>query len=445
MSNSTLNRLTDRYDALMDGVKGADVMTPEGKRLNAIADRAQLLDHPDFNTRKAGAIAYRQAYNDHAELAAATLIDIAAERTTLAKLRGYASAPERAYARRLQLSENSVRDLLNEMMKHAAVLKAYQQILVDDTHRLTGAEQVASFDLTAKQNYKWRPRSFQETQQLILHALTPLGKAYVDEFAWLLEPDNHALDIADGPNRVTENTTVGYPGTPVSLYMKTYNGSLNDVLRLSHEGGHAIHQKFMDKLPVRSYATGPSFMFEAFAMLNELLLLDELEAAAANNNDKAYYTRQFLNTLAHELFTSAEEGTFEQQLYDGVARQQIKDRKDVDSLYTGIMNRYDLFFPNEPERKSEWINKRLLFDDPLYNINYLYAMLVTCKLYQQLHHDPEKFKLQYANLLKGGFDDNAETLLMRTMGFKLDHQVLLTSALDLMTSKAALLKSQIEK
>jgi oligoendopeptidase F len=420
----------------MDDISGSGVITTKGVRLDAIRDRSQILKSNDSTTRRLGAIAYNEAYSQHAEMLAAILIDITSAKNTLAKLRGFQSAPARSYSAKLQLPESSVKSLLNEMMQHADVLKAYQELQAAHVSKLTGLNQVHSYDLFFWGGYKWVPQSYNDIRQLIQKALTPLGEGYETAFAWLLEPANGALDISGGPNRVNENTSVGYPGVPVSLYMKNYNGALTDVLRLSHEGGHAVHMKLMFDLSIPSYASGPSFMFEAFAMLNELLVLDELRQQAESKEARVYYTQQFLNKLAHELFTSAEEGTFEQQLYDGVSAGKINKRKDIDSLYAGIMNKYDFFFESEPERKSEWINKRLLFDDPLYNVNYLYAMLVTCKLYDQFHQDPQKFATQYNALLKNGFNDSAENLLEKFMGFKLDHEILLNSALKLMQNKS---------
>jgi oligoendopeptidase F len=72
------------------------------------------------------------------------------------------------------------------------------------------------------------------------------------------------------------------------------------------------------------------------------------------------------------------------------------------------MNKYDIFFPQEPERKSEWIQRRLFFEDPLYNINYLYAILVACKFYDIAHRDPQKFADNYNKLLRNGFNDTVD-------------------------------------
>jgi oligoendopeptidase F len=104
------------------------------------------------------------------------------------------------------------------------------------------------------------------------------------------------------------------------------------------------------------------------------------------------------------------------------------------------MNKYDIYFAGEPQRRSEWINKRLVFDDPLYNVNYLYAILVSCKLYAMVHQDPTGFTAKYTALLKNGFDAPANDLFKKFMGFNLDNEALLNSTLQLMQNKTNLLK-----
>ncbi|WP_162842670.1 M3 family metallopeptidase [Mucilaginibacter pineti] len=428
LNDPFLERLTTRYDNLMDAI-------------SPVPGRGAIMQNKDPSVRASGMRKFYSVYDQHAEILAATLIDITAQSNAYAKLRVFKSAPEAVYARRLQLPEDSVRSMLKHMTALNSVLKAYQQVQADQVKLKYGLDTAHSWDMNLPSGYSFKPMTYAEVRKLIDQAFKPLGKAYQRSFAWLLEPANGALDIAAGPNRITENTSVGYPGVPTTLYMKSYQGMLGDILRLSHEGGHAIHAQMMSEhLSVPSYSSGPGFLFEAYAMLNELLVLDALKKQAATTEAKAFYTKALLDKLSLEIFTAAEEGSFEQALYDGTAAGRVRDRKDVDSLYSGIMQQYDLFFTSEPERKSEWINKRLLFDDPLYNINYLYAMLLSCRLYQQAHDDPADFARRYGELLKNGFDASANDLIKKYMDFGLENESLLQSTIMLMQAQTDELK-----
>jgi oligoendopeptidase F len=445
VSDDMIDHLTDRYDNLMNTITG-DSVAIKNKNYSPVKIWTGILLNPDSTLRRQVSQAYYKAYSDHAEVIAAALIDITHQKSILAKLRGYKSAADRVYGRRLQLPEESVKKMLNEMTQYAGVLKNYQQVQAYQIKKQTGLATVHSWDTSLPMGFTWQPLPFAKVRALILDALAPLGKEYTQHFAALLDPANGQMDIAGGPNRVSENTSVGFIDVPESLYMRSYNGALSAVSRLIHEGGHAIHEQLMsDNRIIPAYKNGPSILYEAYAMLNELLLLDALEKQEKSDAGKAFYTKQFVDKLSHEIFTSAEEGAFEQGLYDGVAQGSINTREDVDKLYAGIMNKFDSYFPNEPQRKSEWINKRLLFDDPLYNVNYLYAILISCKLYQVQHADPKGFAVKYTALLKNGFDAPADDLLKKFTGFSLDSGSLLKDALGLMRDKTAKLEALYAK
>ncbi|OKS84775.1 M3 family metallopeptidase [Mucilaginibacter polytrichastri] len=449
LTGNMIDQLTDRYDNLMNEIKVTEISI-DGKTYNWASYKPELAKTTDAKAHAVGLKAYYNAYYDayssHAEVFAATLIDITRQKNALAKLQGFTSTPERIYQRRLQLSETGVKQMLQQMTNHAGVLKAYKQLLMEQTQHTTGLSKVYSWDITAPAGYTWQSHTYAQARQLILKALAPLGDEYERNFANLLDPANGRLEIAGGPNRVTEFTSIGYSGIPIGLYMKTYDGGLKSTLVLAHEGGHAIHEQLMsDHATVPSYSSGPSFLFEAYAMFNELLMLDEMRKQASTPQAKAFFTKQFLDKLSLEVFTSAEEGTFEQGLYDGVATGKINTRRDIDSLYTGIMNQYDIYFAGEPQRRSEWINKRLVFDDPLYNVNYLYAILVSCKLYNMQHAYPKGFAMKYNVLLKNGFDAPAEDLLKKQMGFGLDNNALLNGTLQIMKDKTEELRHLYEK
>lgn len=435
LAGQLLDKLTDRYDDLIDTIKAGSVII-NGKTYNVQTDKAAMLQNADPVVRRAAIRLAFGTYNRHAELFAATLIDITREKNALAVSHNYYNAPAEYYGERVQLSEDSVRQLFEKVAANAQVLKDYQSLQQQLVRQTINTDTVHSWDIGLISAYHWQPLAFADVRKLVNNALAPLGEDYQQHFAKLLDPANGLLDIAYTDNRAGGGNSYGHTGTPIGLFMQRFDGGLRNTSTLIHEGGHAVHRQLMSENHVMpSYFSGPNFMFEAYAMFNELLLLDELEKQATTKDAKAYYTRQFADKLAREIFTSAEEGAFEQGLYDGVAARKINGLKDINTLYSGIMSRYDRYFPTEPERQSEWINKSLVFEDPLYNANYLFAMLVTCKLYQQHLNDPKHFAQNYNALLSHGFDRPVKELLKKYMGIDLNYSDLLNDALTLMRNK----------
>jgi oligoendopeptidase F len=434
--------LTDRYETAVRSLQAAPIHTAAGM-LDPIKDARSLARDPDRAVRKAGADALRQAFDAHGEMFTATLIDTARLATGSAKLRSYASAPAQIYAESLQLTEDQVRSTLAAMTRNAGVLKDYQRVRAAQVTRMTGIQDVHSWDLERSSGYQPASLTYSQAQGLLLRALKPLGQEYLAQFQWLLDPTNGALEIAGGPDRKLDGFSLGFAGVPVMLYVYGFDGTLSTAATVIHEGGHAINTRLAATAGVAAYyVQGPKFLQEAYALLNEFLLWDELVREGRTPQERAFYQEGFLGKLIFEVFTSAEEGSLEQALYDGVAAGTIRTQADIDSLNAGILEQYELFAAAEPALRTGWQRKRLLFQDPLYLVNYLYAALTACKLYEMDQADPAGFQKRYLALLREGFDAPAADLIKRNMGFSLDSEQLIGGALQLIRERTAALQRQ---
>jgi oligoendopeptidase F len=384
-----LDNLTDQYDDLIDTIKA-------GK------DKTATLRN----------------YARHGEQFAQLLINITRIKASQSVSHHWADAQAEYYNNRLQLPEDSVKAVFRQVAASANILQSYQQ-------------------LPAGTALHWQPLIFSDVRKLVNDALLPLGSGYQAHFARLLDPDNGLLDIAYTADRAGGGNSFGTTGTPIGLYMQRFDGGFANLSTLIHEGGHAIHRQLISENNViPSYATGPNFLSEAIAMLNELFLFDELKRRAKTNPEKAAYSRIFADKLAREIFISAEEGSFEQNLYDEVAAGKIHGFQDINILYAGIMRTYDANFDQIPERQNEWIAKRLVFEDPLYNANYLFAILITCKLYTLHQQDPQHFAAKYHAMLSQGFNAPAASLLGQHFNIKLNYNELLKDALKLLQEQS---------
>lgn len=442
LADPLLSAWSDRYDALLRQVPSEvkSIQTPSGP-LNPIRDRQKLSTDADRSLREAAYRARLEAYQPHRDVIAMTLLDTVRLESSLAKARNYASAPARKYQARLQLTEPQVREMLQAVEQNSDVLRQYQRVRAERISTLTGIKDVRSWDIDLSSGYVPNTLTFEQARTLMLNAVTPLGAEYRIRFAWLVDPASGALDMNGGPRRQPGGFSVGYPSVPVSLYVDHFNGNLDSIDQLIHEAGHAIHRRFISDAGVSPYyAGGPNFASEAYAIFNELLLWRELAAEATTAQERAYYQERLLDEVTFQIFTSAEEGELEQGLYDGVTAGTIRNADDIDKLNDAILDRYELFAPQEPSMRLNWMRKRLLINDPLYLVSYLYAGLVACKLYDMIEADPTGFAKRYTALLSEGFDAPANDLMKKNMGFSLDGKSLLDGALDLVRKQTSQLQ-----
>jgi oligoendopeptidase F len=134
-----------------------------------------------------------------------------------------------------------------------------------------------------------------------------------------------------------------------------------------------------------------------------------------------------------ELFMPAEETTFGRSLYTEGNGHPPLDRNNIDTIYRKSIAPYEYWSIKEVGASREWMRKPLLFNDPLYLVNYLYAAVVAVALYDRAHTDPNVAS-KYEALLSSGFDAQAQAILAR-MGIWLDDPSLVKAAALLLQTK----------
>jgi oligoendopeptidase F len=189
-----------------------------------------------------------------------------------------------------------------------------------------------------------------------------------------------------------------------------------------------------------AYAEGPHYLFEAFAILNEFLLPDYLYNHETNPALKRYYLEQCLALTGMKMFVVTPKAMLEETVYDGVARGTIKGADDLDVLTKQIYSRFSIFPGNHGELKNQWMGIKLMFQDPFYDINYVYATLLALKFYEMYRRDPQHFVPRYIALLRNGFNAPPEVLLKRFLDIDLHDPRLLPDALKVLEGKLNLLE-----
>jgi oligoendopeptidase F len=428
---------TERY-------RGA-VVSPS---LNSFADAYDSIDAhlarpkeaaaADVTTRWKALTAWNEAYDKAAPEEATLLGAIVELENRDAIAQGYKNAADRKYQVR-GLSDALVTQTLAAVQAEAPVYRHYQEVLAQHAARVLGISPVLSSEVDLAST-KAPVIPLPEAKRLILSALQPLGTDYTNRFASLLDPANGRLDLTGGAHRARTGTSIDAYDAPTALYFSGYDGSLRQVSTIAHEGGHAIHRELMNAGGAPIYErSGPNYFSEGFAILNELLLLDHATEVAKTPAEKKYALERLLAKLSLELFVSAEETAFERSLYTEAVGGPLLDRAKIDSLYQASIAPYEYWPVSDIGQSHGWMRKGLVFEDPLYLVNYLYASVIGVALYDKSHSDPE-FAAKYEALLRRGFDSKPETLLA-SLGIRLDDPDLIKPAARLLSEKTEELQS----
>jgi oligoendopeptidase F len=363
---------------------------------------------PVLDAAAAGYKALRKsdpAVATHQDAYAALLVSIASARNGVAQLRGFDSAAQASY--------------FDKSIDAASLERTLTAVRASDayTRYLRVAAQIRKPGFTP-------PRfAIADAIALILAAEQPMGAEYAGAYAQLLAPANGRLEICIAPVCDDTGFSVGFAGVDSGVFFGGYDGAVQRVRAVAHESGHAVHREFMSRnQPIAAYNRGPSFMFESFAIFNELLFINHLYERAATSAERVYYLNYFLDDATFQVFGSAEETELESAIYRGVDDGTLKTAADFDALTTKIFAQYDPASAQDPATPLYWARDRLFFTDPLYDVNYLYAGLLALEYFSAFQRDPATFSPRYVALLKNGFNDSPAALERRFLGIDLRNE-----------------------
>ena len=379
--------------------------------------------------------AFKQDYAGsaaHRDLYAFGLMRLALARDRLARVHHFADAPSEAYFGSYW-SRAEVDNLLEGLAQHSSLYERYQRLRAD--YLKQGA------------NKNWLPPRYtiDQASEIIRQALAPLGQDYGRELAALLDPANGRMDIVPGEHRKRGGFSKGFTGTDSVFYSAGFAGSYNDLRILTHESTHAVHRQLMNRSGVLpAYAEGPHYLFEAFAIFNEFLLPDYLYNHETDPLRRQFYLERFLEGKGLEMFRVAPEVVVEHAVYEGVRNGTIKGADDLDALTQRAYSRNSASDKSD-ELKTQWMTITLMYEDPFYDINYVFGALLALNFYEMYSRDPERFVPRYLALMKNGFDAPPAVLLQRFLDLDLHDPRLIANALRVIENKVTLLEKSYQK
>jgi len=433
----------DLYEQILAGIPFGTVQTSSGP-LDVIRQRSLLSADPDPHVREEGFLRRYKGYASQRDLLAFTLLHTVRAQNALAQAHHYSNAPDSKY-QSLSFDPKQTRALLARMGQKGEVVQRFEKIearAFEQTHKST----MHAWDDAAPQPGLTLPNtSLAEAPRILHDAFAGLGAEYQAAFDALLDARNGRADIVPGgaPNRYTRGFSAGFPGSTSMLFVGRYDGTFKTLSVIGHEGGHAVHRALMDSRGVSPlYADGPHFLFESFAAFNELVLADYLATHASDPNLRRYYLQRWMSIKGLDAFYGAQDALLEQEIYDGVAAGTVRNPDDLDTLTVSVDSQFSILPPSTPELRNRWAEVSLMYEDPLYDVNYVYGGLLALKYYQLYAANRADFVPRYVALLKNGFDAPPDVLLKRFLNIDLHDSAILDDDVNLLNHRLDQLESE---
>src|SRR5213083_2686159 len=156
--------------------------------------------------------------------------------------------------------------------------------------------------------------TFDEAIEMVLDALAPLGKEYVQVLAEGLR-SRRWCDRYENKGKRSGAFSSGSYGAPPYILMNYKEDVFADVYTLAHEAGHSMHSWFsQNSQPFQDYEY-PIFLAEVASTFNEELLTHHLLEATTDPKMRAYIINREIDDLRGTLFRQTMFAEFEKVIH----------------------------------------------------------------------------------------------------------------------------------
>ena len=410
---------------LYDGLAGRLRPVVEGQPMG-LAQADNLLAHPQRARRAAAWHAIQAAWGAEQETVAAILNAINGWRNELARQRG---RKRRWDALDLSCHQGHLERATLETLMTAA--GEHKELGRRALRAMACAQQINDFapwDL-----YAPAPAgasgliSFEQALTLVADAFAGFDPE-MGAFARMMAA-NGWIDAAPSEQRRSGAYSTEYADPPEPRVFLTFEGTLDNVITLAHELGHAWHSWLLRDLPLeqRDY---PVTLAETASLFAEALVRDALLAATDNMEQRRAIAWLDGERAASLLLDVPARFTFERALvaareegYVGASQLRAMMKSAQQQWYGDTLTQYDeLFWAS----RSHFSIAELGF----YNYPYLFGYLFSLGLYAQKARAGREFVHAYRELLRDTGRMSAEDLVEKHLGVDIREPAFWQESLD---------------
>ena len=156
--------------------------------------------------------------------------------------------------------------------------------------------------------------TFDHAVEMVLAALAPLGKEYVDVLAEGLR-SKRWCDRYENKGKRSGAFSSGSYGAPPYILMNYKEDVFADVYTLAHEAGHSIHSWFSQTAQLFQEYEYPIFLAEVASTFNEELLTHRLLETTRDPKMRAYVINRQIDDLRGTLFRQTMFAEFEKIIH----------------------------------------------------------------------------------------------------------------------------------
>lgn len=201
-----------------------------------------------------------------------------------------------------------------------------------------GYDQLYGYDASVPltESYKMEV-SYDDANKIIASALAPLGDQYVADYKAGIA--NQWVDVYEDDNKYGGGYQWGTYDTHPYILMN-YDNSLDSMLTLAHEMGHALNSKYSNASQPYATADYAIFTAEVASTVNELLLMDYLIEHAKSDEEKLYLINQQIDNIRGTVYVQVMFSEFEKTAHEMVENGQPLTPEILNELWMDLLKKY---------------------------------------------------------------------------------------------------------
>jgi oligoendopeptidase F len=331
----TMSTASSAYEVLTNAeIPWPEVTLSNGKKVrldpSGYSSSRRLMNRDDrilvFNR-------FWSTFQDYKQTLAITLQGQVKNDVTMAKIKGYNSSLEQALA-----EENIPKKVYSELVSSVNLGLPSLHRLIKLRERILNLESSEYYDIYPSVVSMDKEYTLEETKKLIINALEPLGKDYIDVLSRSLDKDWMHVYPKQGKRSGAYVMGAAYDVHPYVLL--NFDGTLESVSTFMHEWGHVMHSLLANESQPFTKADYSTFIAEIASTANEILLFDYLRKNSSSDEQKLYYLFKELSQIRGTFFRQTQFAEFELSIHQLIEKGGAISADRLDEIYGDILKRY---------------------------------------------------------------------------------------------------------
>jgi len=365
------------------------------EQLPAAALQSIRCHHPDRAVRRRAYEAEIEAWEKVREPLASALNGVTGSVATLNRRRGRDDALHSSLDKS-RIDRETLESLMSVMSES---FPAFRKYMLKKAARL-GQKKLAWWDIFAPVGNSNHKFTFPEASEFIVDHFegfsAPLASYAKKSF------QNRWIDAEPREGKQGGAFCLEFPGAEQSRVLCNFDGSLEEVITLAHELGHAYHCECLIGTTQLQRVT-PMTLDETASVFCETIVTDALLSQASTVEDELTILEAFLIDATQTIVDIASRFIFEKEVFERREKAELSADDFCEIMVRAQMETYGDGLDQRYHHPYMWAWKPHYYgaNDSFYNYPYAFGLLFSLGLYSVYEKRGDSFVADYDKLLAG--------------------------------------------